>query len=394
MSTLAIDGGTPVRDTLLPYAKPLLSDTDRKAVNEVLHTDWLTTGPRVGEFEQAFAQRVDAKEAVAVNSGTAALHAAYAAAGIGKDDEVIVPAMTFAATANAALYLGARPVFADSEEDTLLIDIVSAEKQITDKTKAIVAVDYAGQPCDYTALHALADTHSLTLIADACHALGATYKDQPVGTLADFSAFSFHPVKPIATGEGGMITTNNPEAAAHMRRFRNHGINSDHRKREEEGSWFYEMQDLGFNYRIADINCALGMSQLAHVPAWTTHRQEMAAKYDAAFADMPNVTPLAKRDDRTNAYHLYIVRVTGLSVGRQQVFAALRAEGIGVNVHYIPVHLHPWYKENMSTKAGMCPVAEAAYEEILSLPMFAGMTEENVNDTIEAVRKVTSSYAA
>ena len=257
----------------LPYAKPNVSDADREAVLDVLQTDWLTTGPKVEEFESAFATYAKAEHAIAVANGTAALHTAYAAAGIDTGDEVIVPTMTFAATANAALFLGARPVFADSKEDTLLIDPASIEQKITEKTKAIVAVDYAGQPCDYDALRSIADKHNLTLIADACHALGATYKDQPVGSLADFSTFSFHAVKPLTTGEGGMVTTNNAKAAEHMRQFRNHGIDSDHKQREDRGSWYYEMQHLGYNYRITDIQCALGMSQLQRVPDWTKRRQ-------------------------------------------------------------------------------------------------------------------------
>lgn len=392
MEPLAINGGTPQRDTLLPYAKPSISDADRSAVEEVLKTDWLTTGPRVAEFEKAFAKFVGTKEAVAVSNGTAALHAAYFAAGITKGDEVIVPTMTFAATANAAVFLGATPIFADSHPDTLLIDPKSVESRITNKTKAIVAVDYAGQPCDYDALRSIADEHGLTLIADACHAVDAQYKDKRVGSIADFSTFSFHPVKPLATGEGGMITTDDVEAAARMRSFRNHGINSDHKQRHDEGSWQYEMRDLGYNYRIPDINCALGISQLHSVPLWTKRRQQIAARYDEAFGKIDAITPLAVGSDRTHVYHLYVIQCEGIE--RKDVYAALHAENIGVNVHYIPVHLHPWYQSNMKTQPGLCPVAEAAYEKMLSLPMFAAMTDADIDDVIAAVQKVANHFAA
>ena len=388
MDKLAINGGTPVRETLLPYAKPSISDGDRKAVEDVLQTDWLTTGPKVEEFEKAFASFTGAAEAVAVNSGTAALHAAYFAAGITEGDEVIVPTMTFAATANAAVFLGATPIFADSDPGTLLIDPKSVEQKITKNTKAIVAVDYCGQPCDYDELRAIADKNDLILIADACHAVDAEYKGTRVGSIADFSTFSFHPVKPLATGEGGMITTDDADAAAKMRSFRNHGIDSDHKQRHDQGSWYYEMQYLGFNYRIPDINCALGISQLRSVPNWTARRQSIAAKYDAAFENLDALTPLAKGADRTHAYHLYVVQFEGMD--KKEVFAALRAENIGVNVHYIPVHLHPWYQENLNTKSNQCPVAEEAYEKIISLPMFAAMTDKDVEDVITSVKKVVS----
>lgn len=382
----ASDGDTPDANAHIPYARPSLSDADRDAVLEVLTTDWLTTGPKVEEFETAFAAFTGAKEAVAVSSGTAALHTAYSGAGIQEGDGVIVPSMTFAATANAALFLGATPVFADSEEGTLLMDPVSVESKITKKTKAIVAVGYAGQPCDYDALRSIADSHNLTLIADACHALGADYKGQHVGSIADFSTFSFHPVKPIATGEGGMVTTNDSEAAKRMRQFRNHGIDSDHKQRHDAGSWYYEMHQLGNNYRLSDLQCALGISQLRRVPEWTKRRQEIAAQYDAAFEKIDAITPLTRRADRTHAYHLYVVLLEGID--RNEAFDALRDKGIGVNVHYIPVHLHPYYKEHLGTKEGMYPVAERAYARMLSLPMFASMTDEEVERVITALQNL------
>ena len=302
--------------------------------------------------------------------------------------------MTFAASANCVVFQGGVPVFVDVSPDTLLLDPVQIEAKITSRTKAIIAVDYAGQPCDYDALRAITDRHGLILVADACHSLGGTYKGRPVGSLADLSVFSFHPVKHITTGEGGMITTDDPQLARRMRIFRNHGITSDHRQREQQGSWFYEMVDLGYNYRITDIQCALGLSQLRKLPVWVKRKQEIAQRYNAAFAEVSAVRPLGVRAQVSHAYHLYVVRfdLTKLQATRGQIFAALRAEGIGVNVHYIPVHLHPFYRERFGTKPGMCPVAETAYEQIISLPIFPQMTDADVEDVVEAVHKVVSAF--
>lgn len=394
MEKLAIEGGKPVRRTLLPYGHQWIDEDDVQAVIEVLRSDWLTTGPKVADFERAFANIVGAKEAVAVSSGTAALHAAVYALGIGPGDEVIVPPMTFAATANCVVFQGGIPIFADVDPNTLLLDPAQVEMKITPRTRAIIAVDYAGQPCEYTALRAIADRHGLWLVADACHALGATYKGRPVGSLAHLSTFSFHPVKHITTGEGGMVTTDDPHLARRMRVFRNHGITTDHRQREAQGSWFYEMVDLGYNYRLTDVQCALGISQLRKLPDWVARRQAIARQYDAAFAEIPSVEPLRVREDVSHAYHLYVIRLnlTELRATRADVFSALRAEGIGVNVHYIPVHLHPFYREQFGTGPGMCPVAEAAYEEIISLPLFPRMTDHDVEDVVSAVRKVVEVY--
>ena len=238
----------------------------------------------------------------------------------------------------------------------------------------MIAVDYTGQPCDYQALRAITDRHGLALMSDACHAIGGSYRGRPVGTLADLNTFSLHPVKHLTTGEGGVITTDDSAMAQRMRVFRNHGITSDHRQREQQGSWFYEMVDLGYNYRLTDLQCALGLSQLRKLRQWVTRRQEIARRYDMAFAEMPAVQPLAVRPEVAHGYHLYVVRfdLSQLRAGRAEIFAALRAEGIGVNVHYIPVHLHPFYRQRFGTGRGECPVAEAAYERIITLPMFPG----------------------
>ncbi len=394
MPILAIDGGTPVRKRLLPYGRQSLDESDVAAVTAVLRGDWLTTGPKVAEFEQTFAKAVGAREAVAVSSGTAALHAAIFALGVGPGDEVIVPTLTFAASANCVTYQGGRPVFADVDPDTLLLDPGKAEMLVTPRTRAIVAVDYAGQPCDYDALAAVARRHNLALVADACHALGGSYKGRSVGSLADLSAFSFHPVKHVTTGEGGMVTTGDPGRAGRMRVFRNHGITTDHRQRESAGSWCYEMAELGYNYRLTDIQCALGMSQLARLPAWIARRRQIASAYNRAFADVPGVIPLGIRPDVGHAYHLYVVQLQleRLKVDRARIFAALRAENIGVNVHYVPVHLHPYYRRRFGTKPGDCPVAERAYERLLTLPLFPAMADGDMEDVVSALTKVVEAY--
>jgi len=395
MTALAIDGGTPVRATMLPYGRQSIDAEDIAVVVEALQSDWLTTGPRVVDFEKAFAALVGAEHAVAVSNGTAALHAAMFALGVGPGDEVIVPSMTFAASANCVVYQGGTPVFADVQRDTLLLDLQSAESKVTFRTKAIIAVDYAGHPCDYDALRALAARHGLKLVADACHALGGRYKEHTVGALAELSAFSLHPVKHVTTGEGGVVTTGDRELSQRMRLFRNHGITSDHRQREKRKSWFYEMIELGYNYRLTDIQCALGLSQLLKFDKWISRRREIARRYDEAFAGLLAFTPLAVRADVSHAYHLYVVKLNlqNLSADRETFFRALRAEGIGVNVHYIPVHLHPFYRRTYGTSPGLCPVAEEAYRAIISLPIFPAMLDADVQDVITACLKVADAYS-
>lgn len=381
---------------MIPYAHQSINAEDIHAVTEVLKSDWITTGPKVHEFEQGLVEFTGAREGVAVVNGTAALHAAAYAAGIGPGDEVIVPAMTFAASANCILYLGGTPVFADVLPSSLLLDPAQVEAKLTPRTKAIVAVDYTGQPCDYDTLRDIAHRHGLTLIADAAHSLGGEHKGQKVGTLADLTTFSFHPVKHVTTGEGGMILTDSPELAERMRIFRNHGISTDARTRAERGTWYYEMVDLGYNYRLTDIQCALGISQLRRLPSALARRRTIAARYDKAFSRIPGIEPLGVSPDVRHAYHLYVVRVDPSRAGmdRDEAFRALRERGIGVNVHYIPVHLHPYYRKRMGTGPGMCPVAEAAYERIVSLPMFPAMTDADVERVIDEVEQVARARKA
>ncbi len=391
---LAIDGGRPVRSALLPYGRQTVDEMDVSAVVAALRSGWLTTGPAVKAFEDDFAACVGARHAVAVSSGTAALHAAMHALRIGPGDEVIVPPVTFAATANAVLFVGGRPVFADVDADTLLMDPASVEGVMTPRTRAVIGVDFAGQPCAYDRLRDTVGKQGVTVVSDACHALGGALRGVPVGQLADLSVFSFHPVKHVTTCEGGMIVTDNAGLADRMRAFRNHCMTVDHHGRAASASWGYEIAELGFNYRISDVQCALGRSQLRRLTEWVDRRRSIAARYDEMLADIPAIVPLALRPEVEHAYHLYVVQLDldRLTVDRGAVFAALRAEGIGVNVHYIPVHLQPLYRERLGTGPGDCPVAEAAYERILSLPVFAGMTDADVEDVIAALRKVIRAY--
>lgn len=372
---------------MIPYGRQTVDENDIQAVVEVLRSDWLTTGPMVGRFEEAFAGAVGVRHAVAFSSGTAALHGAMYAAGIGPGDEVIVPPMTFAASANCVVFQGGTPIFADVDPGALLIDPGRAAERIGPKTKALIAVDYAGQPCDYGTLQGMAKERDLVLVADACHALGAARNGRFAGSLADMTVFSFHPVKHITTGEGGMVTTDSRDFAERLRRFRNHGIDTDHRQREEKGQWFYEMVDLGYNYRITDFQCALGLSQLMKLQAWIGRRQAIAARYDRALAAIPGVRPLAVRPGISHAYHLYVVRIDA-AIGRDRVFQALRTLGIMANVHYIPVHLHPFYRRRFGTGPGLCPVAEEAYGEILSLPMFPALSDGDVDCVLQALEEV------
>jgi perosamine synthetase len=395
---LAIHGGTPVREKLLPYGRQSLDNADIEAVVEVLKSDWLTTGPKVGEFEERFAAWLGAKHAISFSSGTAALHGAAFAAGLGPGDQAITTPMTFCATANCILYQGATPVFADVSPDTLNLDPAEVSRKIasraSSRVKAIIAVDYAGHPAALDELAELANESGAVLIEDACHALGADFRGKRVGGIAAMTVFSFHPVKHLTTGEGGMVATNDARLAETLRRFRNHGISSEARERQQSGQWFYEMVLLGFNYRLTDIACALGLSQLERLAANLARRREIAAQYTAAFQELLAIEVPVVREGVNPAWHLYPVRLKleMLSAGRSEIFRALRAENIGVNVHYIPVHRHPYYRERLGSKESY-PVAEDAYERLISLPMFHAMTAQDVEDAMHAVQKVVRHYS-
>jgi perosamine synthetase len=391
---LAIHGGPPVRKTFLPYGHQSIDEADIQAVVDTLRSDWLTTGPRVAEFEDAFAARTGAQHAVSFSSGTAALHAAAFTAGLKAGDEAITSPFTFVATSNCLLYQNAVPVFADVSPDTLNLDPDLVATLVTSQTRVILPVDYAGHPAELTPILELSERHRLVVIEDASHALGAIYKGRPVGSVAHMTVFSFHPVKHITTGEGGMVTTDNPKFAETLRRFRNHGISSDARQRQSAGQWHYEMVLLGFNYRLPDIACALGIQQLKKLDANLLRRRQIAGRYAEAFREIPELIPPAVRDEVNPAWHLYPIRLDRgkLKTDRGQVFQALRAENIGVNVHYIPVHRHPYYSKRFGYRGGEYPVAEDAYDRLISLPMFHGMTNEDVDDTIRAVSKVVSHF--
>jgi perosamine synthetase len=393
-SALALDGGTPQRDKLLPYARQSIADAEIAAVVDALLSDWLTTGPRVAEFETAFARAVGAEHAVAVSSGTAALHVALAALELEPGDEVMVPTLTFAASANAALYVGAKPVFVDVDPHTLLIDPLDAARKLGPRTRALVAVDYAGQPCDYDVLANLCRTHELALVADACHALGGSYEGRKVGTLAPLNTFSLHPAKHVTTAEGGVVTTADAELARALRSLRNHGIDTDLAQRERAGAHRYDVARLGWNYRLTDLQCALGSAQLARLGTFLVQRRALAERYDAAFAASDLVTPLTRRAGAGHAWHLYVIQLEleRLRVDRDTIFRALRAEGIGVQVHYRPVHLHSLYRERLGTQDGDCPVAEAAYARLLSLPLFPSMSADDQHDVLAALSKVLEAY--
>jgi perosamine synthetase len=378
---------------MIPYGRQSIDDSDVDAVVEVLRSDWLTTGPKIAEFETEFARIVGAKHAVAVCNGTAALHAATYAAGIGAGDEVIVPPLTFAASANCVRYQNGTVIFADVREGTLLLDPRRVAEAASERTKAVVAVDYTGQPADLDELRSLCRERSWLLIEDAAHALGATCRGERVGSIADLTTFSLHPVKQITTGEGGVVTTNDDALAARLRLFRNHGISTDHRQREQQGSWFYEMVDLGYNYRITDFQCALGLSQLRRLPQWVERRRAIARRYDEAFRGEP-LDLLQLEADRESSWHLYVVqlRLEELRADRAAVFAELRTRGVGVNVHYIPVHYHPYY-QRLGWTRGSFPVAERAYERLLTLPLFPAMTDDDVAYVIGTVHDVLAGFA-
>lgn len=372
----------------LPYGRQWVDEADIGAVVEVLRSDFLTTGPAVTNFEEALSNVTGAQHAVAVNSGTSALHAMYFAAGLEAGDEIITSPLTFAATANAALYLGAKVRFVDVQADTGNLDPELVRGAITNKTKLIVPVDFAGHPADYGPLRTVAGEAGARLVADAAHSLGATYEGQLVGTLADATEASFHPVKPVTTAEGGAVLTNDPEIARRARLFQTHGIAKapEDLKATDEGGWWYEQRHLGFNYRITDLQAALGTSQLTKLGHFIQRRREIAARYTGALGDVSGLQLPVERQNVESGWHLYVVRVED-PAARRPFFEALRRSGLGVQVHYIPVYWHPYYQE-LGYQRGACPVAEDFYSRAVSLPIYPRMSDEEVALSIERVIQV------
>lgn len=371
---------------MIPYGKQTIEQDDIQAVGDVLKSDFLTTGPKIAEFEQTVADYVGAKYAVAISNGTSALHAACFATGIGPGDEVITTPLTFAASANCVLYCGGTPVFADVDPKTYNIDPEDIRRKITDRTKAIIAVHLAGQPCDMDAIHSIAREHGLIVIEDGAHALGSVYKGKKVGSMSDITTFSFHPVKPITTGEGGMIVTDNEDFYKKMILFRSHGITrDDSMMTRNDGPWFYQQFDLGYNYRITDIQCALGCSQMKKLDRFLARRKEIVARYNEAFADCDNIITPYQLSDTESGWHLYIVQVKNCD--RRQVFENMREKGIGVNVHYIPVYMHPYYQEHGYENVH-CVNAEEIYSHIISLPLYPGLTSEQQDYVIDTLKSL------
>jgi len=377
---------------VIPYSSQWIEKEDIEAVVGVLRSDRITQGPRIEEFERAVAEYVGARFAVAFSSGTAALHAACAAAGVGPGDEIITSPLSFVASANCALYLGATPVFGDIHPDSLTLDWREAAKKVTRRTKVLLPVDFAGQPCDLDEFKALGGQHGLVVIEDAAHALGAEYRGRKVGSLADMTVLSFHPVKHITTGEGGMVLTNVPQYRDQLILFRSHGITREKAKlgKQEEGDWYYEMQGLGYNYRITDIQCALGLAQLKRIELFVKRRREIADQYARAFASLSGLVIPQESAGTRPSYHLYIIQlpIDLLKGGRRAVFDALAVRKLGVNVHYIPIHLQPYYQRRYGYKRGEYPVAERYYERAITIPLYPKMTDEDVQYVISSVTDV------
>lgn len=370
----------------IPYGHQTIDEDDIQAVVDVLRSDYLTTGPKVVDFERKVADYVGAKYAVAVNSGTAALHIACLAAGIGGGDEVITSPITFAASSNCVLYCGGTPVFADIDENSYNINPTEIEKKITSATKAIIPVHYTGAPCDMDEIHSIAKEHNLLVIEDAAHALGAEYKGKKIGSMSDMTCFSFHPVKPITTGEGGMVVTNDEKLYERLKLFRSHGITRDEKlMTENQGDWYYQQLELGYNYRITDISCALGISQMDKLDGFLKKRKEIAVRYDEAFRNVSGLMLPYQSEGAISGWHLYMLQIIGKD--RKEVFDFLRKNGIGVNVHYIPVYKHPYYQRNGYADV-CCPCAEQFYERAISLPIYPGLTEEKQGYVIEEITKL------
>ena len=391
----AIEGGTPVRDTFLSFHQALLGEEEESSVIQTLRSGWLTTGPKTKQFEAEFAKYARSKQAVAVNSCTAALHLALVAAGIGEKDEVITTPMTFCATANVIVHVQADPVFVDVDPVTLNIDVNKIEEKITSKTRAIIPVHYAGCPCEMDEILELAKKYNLIVIEDAAHATETEYHGKKVGSIGDMTAFSFYATKNLTTAEGGMLTTNSKELEEKIRVLSLHGMSKDAWKRySPEGYQHYEVSYPGYKYNMTDIAASLGLCQLAKIEDFLRMRQKHVAAYDEAFKDMDTIVRIGRIPDIKHAEHLYVIMLKTelLNASRDKVLSALQKENIGVSVHFQALHLHPYYRERFGFNEGAFPVAEYAAERILSLPLYPGLAEQDVCDVIEAVRKVAGYY--
>lgn len=395
MEKPAIAGGSPVRDTKLYYGHQYVDQADVKAVEEVLTSDYLTCGPKVVELEKKLCELTGAKYAVAVSNGTAALHIAAMAAGVGEGDELITTPITFAASANCALYCGGRPVFADIDPHTYNIDPGSVKEKITDRTRAVVAVDFTGQAVRLEELLDICHKKGIVLIEDGAHSIGTKYKGKPVGSIADITTFSFHPVKTVTGGEGGAVLTDRRDLYEKLLLYRAHGITKDEAfyENESHGPWYHEQIDLGYNYRITDIQCALILSQMDKLSQFAVRRREIVKRYDAAFSQIPQLSVQQEIPESDTTRHLYILRLRPemLTIDRKGFFEAMAAENICCNVHYIPVYWHPYY-EKLGYQKGLCPNAEKLYEEMMSLPLYYSLTDQDVDDVIRAVRKLVDYY--
>lgn len=395
MEKLAVFGGKPVFEKKIGYGHQYIDDADIQAVVDVLKSDFLTCGPKINEAEAKLCEITGAKHAVLISNGTAALHAACFAAGIGPGDEVITTPITFAASANCALYCGGKPVFADINPETYNIAPDSIEKCITERTKAVVAVDFTGQAVEVQRIREICDKHNLIFIEDAAHSLGTRFNGKPIGSLADMTEFSFHPVKTCTAGEGGAITTNDEELYKKLLLFRTHGITrvNEWMDKPSEGGWYYQQVDLGYNYRITDMQAALLSSQLDKLGHFARRRKELVKRYDEAFREIPEIIVQREIPESDTVRHLYIIQLDleKLTCSRKEVYDALQAEGVGVNVHYIPVYFFPYY-QNLGYKMGSCPNAESLYERIISIPLFYSMTDEDQEKVIVAVKKVIDYY--
>jgi dTDP-4-amino-4,6-dideoxygalactose transaminase len=379
----------------IPFHRPSIGEDEVQAVVETLQSGWLTTGGKVKSFEEDFAKYAGAKHAVAVNSGTAALHLALDAVGIREGDEVIVPAMTFAATAEVVVYFKAKPVMVDCQADTFNLDPRQIEAAITSKTKAIIPVHMGGQPCEMYRILEIAKAYDLRVIEDAAHALPAHYHGRTIGTLGDITCFSFYATKTITTGEGGMATTEKSEYAERMRMMSLHGISHDAWKRyTKEGSWYYQVLYPGFKYNLTDIAAAIGIEQLKKCNEFWEARRRIAAIYERAFAKLQEIQIPTCREDVQHAWHLYVIQLNleHLKIDRNQFIEALRQKEIGTSVHFIPLHLHPYYRDTFGYRPSHFPQASAVFERIISLPIYPKMTDEHVGRVIEGVQKVAKKY--